>query len=220
MKSNCIYSDGNIEKNSYLENMLDITNICVTSCDTVRSKLNEDTNIKESENTNNYSSVEDCVMGVKLCKILLDLYELVTLKNIDSSSLTLKRKTMVVNALTEILCISKCAKQYALEAALPKLLIQQLTNVQTKLSLESIECLKRIVDRKRVCPVLSEMENLIALVTNFMVQSYDVKYALSILGLTDILHKLWVWCIVQKSHLINTLRLLCTFSTDCIPGKY
>lgn len=214
----CMY-DRNIKNVCSLQDMLDTTDAtCVTFH--IRDEIEEgyiNTNFKELENAKNRSSKE--MMGAKLCKILLDLYELVTLKNVTTSSAKHKRQIVVVNALTEILCVSKTAKVYAFQHGLHAVLIQQLVDVHVKLSLESVECLKRVTDKKRVCPVLKEMESLIGLLTNFMVRSFDVKCALRDLGLPNLIHKLWVWCNIQKSYIIDALRLICTFTTDCLPGK-
>ncbi|RZC42071.1 hypothetical protein BDFB_001723 [Asbolus verrucosus] len=69
--------------------------------------------------------------------------------------------------------------------------MKQLKDFYIKLSLESVDCLRRILDKKRVCPVLKELDELVGLITNFMVGDETVKCKLTELGLSDLIHKLW-----------------------------
>lgn len=209
-ESDYLYSEANKKNTCSLQDMLDTTDgTCVKLA----------THNKTEDINRNLKEVTVEMMGAKLCKILLDLYELVTLKNVNNSSTKHKKQITVVNALTELLCISKTAKVCAFQYGLHAILIQQLAEVHIKLSIESVECLKRVADKRRVCPVLREMESLIGLLTNFMVGCFEVKCGLRDLGLPNLIHKLWIWCNIQKSYLIDVLKLICTFATDCLPGK-
>ena len=160
--------------------------------------------------------VTETVAGAELCKILLNLYDLCNLK---VSKDLLRKKSMITSSLTSILCVSHEAKKYALKAGLPTATIKQMKEFYVKLSLESVDCLRRVLEKKRVCPVLKELNELVGLVTNFMVGDGAVKNKFAELGLSDFVHKLWVWFALQNSHLVDVLRMLCTFTTDCAIGE-
>ncbi|KAK4876162.1 hypothetical protein RN001_012584 [Aquatica leii] len=152
---------------------------------------------------------DSLMAGAQLCKILLRLYDASTLKNKD------KKRSMIVNTLTSILAVSNEAKKLALQNGLMELIVQQLKEIHVKLSLESVAYLRRLSDKKRICPVLKEVGGLMGLVTNFMLGDESVKASASVLGFADAIHKLWVWFCVDRSLLLDTLKMLCTFTSDC-----
>jgi hypothetical protein len=155
------------------------------------------------------------VAGAEICKILLNLYELCNLK---ASKDLVKKKSTITATLTSVLCVSQEAKKHAFGAGLPTVIIKQLKDFHLKLSLESVDCLRRVLEKKRVCPVLKELSELVGLVTNFMVGDEAVKSRFAQLGLSDLVHKLWVWFALQNPHLVDVLKMLSTFTTDCPTG--
>ncbi|KAJ3643051.1 hypothetical protein Zmor_025789 [Zophobas morio] len=186
-------------RDSSMQNLLDTVRTVSTTPETDRS---DDSVI----------IVTETVAGAELCKILLNLYDLCNLK---VSKDLLRKKSVITSSLTSILCVSHEAKKYALKAGLPTATIKQMKEFYVKLSLESVDCLRRVLEKKRVCPVLKELNELVGLVTNFMVGDGAVKNKFAELGLSDFVHKLWVWFALQNSHLVDVLRMLCTFTTDC-----
>ena len=54
---------------------------------------------------------------------------------------------------------------------------------------------------------------------NFMYDSAETKEILAKLGLADVIHKLWTHTSLNKKTLINTLKLLSTFTSSCLEGK-
>lgn len=201
-----------------------------TNCRSNKSKSSEKTvtellgNLYFSKNPTSYEDYSsrfssdderDLMAGAEICKLLLHLYDISALKN---ATVNVKKRSVIINALTATLSVSKEAKKYALRHGLLEVVFQQLKETYIKLSLESVECLRRIADKKRVCPLLKELDSLVGLLTNFMLGDVDVKTSVSLLGLSDLIHKLWVWFSVQKVYLTNALKLLCTFTTNCNIG--
>ncbi|KAK5645259.1 hypothetical protein RI129_006559 [Pyrocoelia pectoralis] len=170
-----------------------------------RSKFESEKDVGNQE----FSSNDSLMAGATLCKILLHLYDESNIKNKD------KKKTMIINTLTSILCVSSEAKKLALQNGLMETIIKQLKELQVKLSLESVSCLRRLTDKKRVSPIIKELGNIIGLATNFMLGDESVKCAAAMLGFTDVIHKLWVWLCVDRLLLSDNLKMLCTYSTNC-----
>lgn len=162
------------------------------------------------------SSVDSSLAGAEICKILLYLYEVSNLRDKDNFS---KNKENVMGALTGLLCVSDEAKKYALENNLLNVLIKKLKEKHIQLSLESVDCLRRVSDKRRICPLLKDVNNLVRLLTNFMTRNDAVKMEAAALNLADIVHKLWVWFLIQNTYLIDVLRLLKVYSTGCNLGE-
>lgn len=154
--------------------------------------------------------------GVELCKILLHLYEVSNLRRKDTFS---KTKDNIMAALTSLLCVSAEAKKYALESNLLNKLMKHLKEKYIQLSLESVECLRRVASKRSVCPILNDVNNLVRLLTNFMINNNAAKVEVTTLNLADIVHKLWVWFLMQNGCLVDVLRLLNVFSAGCSSGK-
>lgn len=102
-----------------------------------------------------------------------------------------------------------------------QIVVKQLRANHVRLSLESSDCLKRVIDKKKlkVCPLLKETADLISLLNNFLLDEGKVKEEAAALYLADVVHKFWVWFLLQNVHLIDLLKMLCTFTTGCILGK-
>lgn len=145
------------------------------------------------------------------------MLEIVNLKGTNLNNH--KKKSLVLNSLTNILWVSLEAKKYALSNGLVDLIVKQISEIHVKLSLESVESLRRMSDKKRICGVLQEFHTLILLLTNFMAGDVGVKNAATLLGLADFVHKLWVWILTQKDLLVDVLKMLCTYTTDCVAGR-
>ncbi|KAJ8948143.1 hypothetical protein NQ318_009230 [Aromia moschata] len=142
-------------------------------------------------------------------EILLHLYD------IYDSKADNKRRACVLAALTGLLGVSKEAKRYALEKGLAQVVVRQLRDFHIRLSLESVDCLRRVGDKRRVCPVLKELDELVGLLTNFMVGDEAVKTEVVSLNLADVIHKLWVWFLAQNAYLVDVLRMLCVYTVEC-----
>lgn len=149
--------------------------------------------------------------GAELCKILLHLYHITTL---NLTSANVKKRATVVSSLTSLLGVSREAKTYAFCHGLLEITIQQIRELHIKLSLETAECTRRIISKKRVSPLLKQLDGLIGLLTNFMLGCEEIKNRSANLNLADLIHKLWVWFCFQKIELVNVLKLLCTFTVN------
>lgn len=154
------------------------------------------------------SNSNDNVVANDLCRILINLYDICNIKQS-------KHKPLVVAALTGLLCVSTNAKTFALTNNFLNVIFKRLKELYIALSLESVECLRRISEKKRLCPVLKELDELIGMLNNFMVNNEEIKTEAANLGLADLIHKLWIWFSVQNIYLINVLQMLCTFTTNC-----
>ncbi|KAF2899192.1 hypothetical protein ILUMI_06979 [Ignelater luminosus] len=177
------------------------------------NKLYEEKINKSDKKELSASANETLMAGAELCRILLYLYDISNIKSKDGKQV--RRKAVIVNALTSILCISQEAKRLALQNGLVEMSIQQLKELHVKLSLESVEYFRRISDKKRVNPVLKELGSVIGLMTNFMLGDESIKCATSTNGIADAIHKLWIWLCVERPLLSDSLKMLCTYTTDC-----
>lgn len=178
------------------------------------NSLRKDLNpVKKEDNTNE----SPLMAGAELCKILLNLYNI---NDIQSSikKTNIKKRVLIVNTLTGLLCVSQEAKRFALKKGLLEIVMKQLADIHVKLSLESVDCLRRVADKRRVLPLLQELNGFIGLMTNFLIGCSEVKKAASNLGLADICHKLWVWICTQKDMVVDVLKMFCTFTNDCVVG--
>lgn len=154
--------------------------------------------------------------GAEVCKILLHLYHIITL---NSNSKNYKKRSIVIGSLTSLLSVSNEAKSYAYVHGLVNISIQQIRELHIKLSLETVECMRRVVSKKRVSPLLKELDSLVGLLTNFMLGHVEIKNRCAEMGLADLIHKLWTWFCFQKVELVNVLKLLCTFTIDSFAGE-
>ncbi|XP_063216459.1 rotatin isoform X3 [Bacillus rossius redtenbacheri] len=158
--------------------------------------------------------------GAELCELLLRLLD-AHLRQHKCGGLG---KGSVVSALSGLLAASHAAKRCALQHGLHRTLLSRARDLQLRLSLDSAECLRRLSHKRRgrndgqICPVLDDLRVLLGVATNFMVCSGSVKAAMAEAGLADLVHKAWVWCAVVPSFMAEMLRLLCTLTTDCLPG--
>lgn len=182
-----------------------------------RSLLNDkrgNSTTKESESATKETNF--VIAGAELCRILLYMLEIVNIKG--STLNNFKKKTLILNSLTNLLCVSLEAKKYALNNELMTFVVKQIREIHLKLSLESVESLRRLSDKKRITPVLQEIHTLTGLLTNFMAGDANVKNAAVYLELADLVHKMWVWISTQKNLLVVVLKMLCTYTCDSPAG--
>ncbi|XP_044758408.1 rotatin [Coccinella septempunctata] len=166
----------------------------------------------DSTETKSSTTKKKCpVSGVHICKLLLHLYDIYDLKSSKESN----QKQIILAATSSILCVSTEAKYYALDTGFLQKIIESLKELSIKLSLESIDCFRRVSDKKRISPMLKDLDCVTGLLTNFLMENVSVKCEAAALGLTDIIHKVWNWFAIQKSALVNVLKMLSTFTTNC-----
>lgn len=205
----------NISKTTAKDSSTNQTNLHQVYMQSLNRKIRSAESWKELGNI--LEEPDSTIAGAELCRILLHMFEIVNIQGTTHS--TIKKKNLVVGGLTNLLCVSLEAKKYALCNGLMDTVIQQIRKFNVKLSLESVESLRRISDKKRILPVLQEMDILVGLLTNFMSGDSDAKNTATDLGLADLVHKLWAWIMSQKDLFVNTLKMLCTYTTDCLIGK-
>ncbi|KAL1501895.1 hypothetical protein ABEB36_007134 [Hypothenemus hampei] len=160
-------------------------------------------------------SEEDSLMiGADLCRILLYLYEVVELQGQGDGQKIIK-KTTIIQALSGLLSLSFEAKTYALNCNFLNIIVKDLMDFHIKLSLESVETLRRVQERKRLVPVLQEVADLLGVLTNFMLNFRKVQLSACRLNIADLVHKLWIWLSFQSNLICDALRMLCVYTLDC-----
>lgn len=87
--------------------------------------------------------------------------------------------------------------------------------------MESGDYLKKVSDKRKLkfCPLLKETADLVCLLNNFLLDDATVQEEAAALYLADVIHKFWVWFLLQNMHLLDVLKMLCTFTTECNLGK-
>lgn len=149
--------------------------------------------------------------GESLCKSLLSLYEA---QNWESNK-DYKKRTIIIGALGSLLSVSEEAKKCALQEDLLSHVISNFKNLQLELSIHSVDSIRKSTDKKKVCPLLKEVDAVLGMITNFMVYNINVKKAACKRDLGDLVHKLWAWFCVDRNLLTTTLKMLCTFTSEC-----
>lgn len=166
-----------------------------------------------------YENSDSTKAGAEICKLLIYLFEICDLK-LENDSNYAKHKSIVMTALSGLLAVSKEATSYALKSNLMPSLIKQLKEIYLKLSIESEDCLRRVADKRRVLNVFKELNDLIGLITNFMIGDRPAKEQAANLNIADVLHKLWAWFLLHSTSLVEVLRLLNTFTMNCKIGRF
>ncbi|KAK7790266.1 hypothetical protein R5R35_012635 [Gryllus longicercus] len=158
--------------------------------------------------------------GANLCRQLMHLYEVQSLRHCsgDNKMPSYFPKAAVMGALSSLLAVSHEAKKIALKEGLLENIMVQLKELHVHISVEAVDNLRKSSDRKRVNAVFQEVNLLFSLLTNFLYNAPDVKVAAVGASLADTIHKLWAWCYILPTLLSDTLKLLCTFTTYCIPA--
>lgn len=163
----------------------------------------------------------DDSIGASLCRSLLALYDVHSLrmgsveKHHPGSPDWQLHRVAVAGALSAVLEASVSAKAVALNQGLVELLCAQLGAVQSHLVLEPGETMKRLSTKKKICPVLLDVDLLLGLLNSLIIQNIQAKELASNVGVTDTIHKLWMWCQAQSKLLLTVLRFLATLTSGC-----
>ncbi|XP_030750028.1 rotatin [Sitophilus oryzae] len=196
---NVIKYKNNLLEEAYFEKIIQNTNTNV-----------EDVEVSFVDNTSNTS-----IAGSELCKILLYLYDIASVK-VERGQHTMAKKSIIISALTSLLYISNEAKAFALKKGLMEVAVKELRDHHIKLSLESVESLRKIQDKKRICPILDNVHDWFGLLTNFMLNDQKVKLTAVDCNLADIIHKLWIWFMIQNTYIVDALQLIFVYTSDCM----
>lgn len=87
-------------------------------------------------------------IGDELCELLLHLFIAHSYTKSKKSSKQLEDKDLIVGALTNLLCVSKKAKQTALRGNLPETALMILKELYVKLNLQPFELYKKQAEKK------------------------------------------------------------------------
>lgn len=159
---------------------------------------------------------EQSPVGVHLCETLIRMLNVVKLKETHQNKY---KKSLVLKTLSGLLCISYTGKRSAFENNLCDIVMQLFRELYLKLSLNSVESLRKVGEKKRLMLLLDDVEDLICLMGNFMIGDNDVKEMFVKLGMVDVVHKLWSWVCTRGNLLKHTLKMLVTYTTGVISGK-
>lgn len=163
----------------------------------------------------------DDSIGASLCRHLLALYDVHSLqlgsteKYHPESCSWQTQRSAVAGALSAVLEVSISAKEVALHQGLVELLCAQLSAIQSHLILEPRETMKRLATKKKICPVLQDLNLLLGLLNSVSRRNNAAKELASDVGVTDTIHKLWTWCLAQPNLLLTALRFLGTLTSEC-----
>ncbi|KYN02662.1 Rotatin [Cyphomyrmex costatus] len=153
-------------------------------------------------------------IGDELCGLLLHLFIAHSYAKSRKSNKHLEDKDLIIGALTNLLCVSKKAKQTALWGNLSETALMILKELYVKLNLQPFELYKKQMEKK-IHPLLHDVNCIFILLMNFMCGDARVKESLTKEGLADVVHKLWVWIALNKTVSTSALKLLATFTTKC-----
>ncbi|XP_008548822.1 rotatin [Microplitis demolitor] len=159
-----------------------------------------------------------CILiGSEICKSLVHL---LIAHNYAKSKINVKRardKDLIIGALSNLICVSDQAKATALEDNLGGTCVLILKELYFELNLHPLHVHRTQLERdKRLQPLLSDVNRVVTLLMNFSHNNQMVKCTLSKLGLADILHKLWAWISLNDSTIVSSLKLLATYTTNCL----
>ncbi|KAK2582399.1 hypothetical protein KPH14_004718 [Odynerus spinipes] len=215
-----LYTPTNSKSNSMQEVISTINKLSIRSINLHTKKSNR---IDESgdkgidlDHAKNKSDQQQCTIGAELCKVLLPLFIAHNYTRSKKNRKHTENRDLTVSALANLLCVSMEAKQVALKENLSETALMILKELYVKLNLQPFELYKNQVDReKKVHPLLSDINNILILLMNFMYGNLQVKVTLTQDGLADVLHKLWAWIAINKNISCCALKLLATFTTKC-----
>lgn len=166
------------------------------------------------------TNMEDSI-GALLCHSLLALYDVHSFQigSVDQfykgTSDWQTHRNSVAGALSSVLETSVSAKAMALKQGLVELLCAQLGAIQNYLIQEPGETMKRLATKRKVCPILQDLDLLIGLLNSISLQNTKAKELASDIGVTDSIHKIWTWCQAQHYLLLSVLRFLATLTSGC-----
>ncbi|KAK6637908.1 hypothetical protein RUM44_008330 [Polyplax serrata] len=154
---------------------------------------------------------ENCKLnfGLRLTDILLQIFLLCN----DCPTHSLK--LIVYDALGSLFTIYKSAQDFCLNQNFAASIVLNLKKICIKLSMENTSNFKKLSEKKKIQPLLQDVENLFQLLTNFTYNNEKTKTEVANRYLTVVVHKLWPWCLMKESLQVVTLKMLCTFTYNC-----
>ncbi|XP_008212651.1 rotatin isoform X1 [Nasonia vitripennis] len=163
----------------------------------------------------NVATGDEVFVGADICKVLINLFIGFQYTKTAKKSKQSSDKDVVTVALTNLLCVSTEAKKLAIMEQFPATCLMVLKEIYVKLNSVPIQTYKSQTDREqKMHPLLHEIDSIYILLMNFMYDSTEAKEVFAKAGLADIIHKLWAHTSMNKKILINTLKLLSTFTSN------
>ncbi|XP_068721388.1 rotatin-like isoform X1 [Montipora capricornis] len=142
--------------------------------------------------------------GSDLCAVLLRLYDCT---RSSASDVLYEARSLTSSVLGSVLALSQSAKHTALQGGLVETCLEQVKHLHVQMNMNSLNLGKGPAWKKED-PMVTELIKVLQLLRNFIYCSASVKAACLESGIVDVLHKLWSWCTVETSLLVEVLRLL------------
>ncbi|XP_011645189.1 LOW QUALITY PROTEIN: rotatin [Pogonomyrmex barbatus] len=199
-------------KNGSLRDVISRVNKLSIRNANAHSKKSDEKNLHTKEDKTLHQG--QTTIGSELCEHLLHLFIAHNYAKCKKSCKQSEDKDLIVGALTNLLCVSKKAKQMALQDNLPETAVMILKELYVKLNLQPFELYKKQVEKK-THPLLYDVNCIFILLMNFMCGDVCVKESLTKEGLADVVHKLWAWIALNKTVSTSALKLIATFTTKC-----
>ncbi|XP_058799120.1 rotatin isoform X2 [Phymastichus coffea] len=172
------------------------------------------------QNVNSTTMDESC-LGAEICKALVNLFIAHNYVKLVKKTKYSSDKDVITVALTNLLCVSVEAKKFAIGENFPTTCMMVLKELYIRLNAIPIHKYKSQADRThKLHPLLHEIDLIYILLMNFMYDSVEAKNIFAAIELADIIHKLWAHTSVNKKTLITNLKLLSTFTTNCVEASH
>ncbi|XP_061661495.1 rotatin isoform X2 [Syngnathoides biaculeatus] len=142
----------------------------------------------------------------QLCDLLLQSFERRTLQD------PLKNST--ARALMALLACSTAAQDHAAKAGLIDCCVDQMKQIHSQLSLESIQSGKPSY-RKKEEGYFKEVKLMVEILRSTFYHNRENKILAKDACLTMVLHALWPWFLMDDPLLEAVLELLCVYTADC-----
>lgn len=152
-------------------------------------------------------------LAEEMCKVLIDLYQKLSLENKKHLSSQDERWICVCACLSSVLSLSSRSRRYAVHRQLPRFLLSSLQAVRDHLSLHDKPA--EVIKNTDNNPVLRTLFWLLTIIDCCMVNCLPAKDAFADEGIATYLIRLWPWCMMTEQLRHAVVHLLYTFTNDC-----
>ncbi|XP_078608122.1 rotatin-like isoform X2 [Branchiostoma floridae x Branchiostoma japonicum] len=166
--------------------------------------------VKDTEDGSEKTEPVSC--GSELCRCLVQLYD--SLGSMDSNTADMDSRTAVGNSLALLLAHSRTAKHTALQTGFVDSTVDHMKDLHAQMNLDSLSTGKPPARRKDD-PAVTDLLLSLHLLRNFMLKYPDGKAAAVEAGLSQVVHKLWSWAMVNNPLMGAMLGLLATYTAQC-----
>ncbi|CAH1779766.1 unnamed protein product [Owenia fusiformis] len=163
---------------------------------------------KEDGDVDSKTNIFTSTIGANLCQCLMEQYDRIS---VNVKGFNPVWRAHVIVAFKSLLAVHEGSKITALEGGLMETIIENIKCGHNDLNSEALQ----MGGLKKDTPTLENLILTLELLRNFMHRYVDAKVVAFECGLSNILHKLWSWCLLDNGLLTTTLGLLCTYTAGC-----